>query len=78
MLLLRLTLLFSDLLESYFVRLQEKIAKRKIEAAEQSVMSDAESEAMRREQGKASQEVKEEWENRQREIAILEAKKVEF
>lgn len=55
--------------------LQEKIAKRKIEAAEQSVMSDAESEAMRREQGKASQEVKEEWENRQREIAILEAKK---
>jgi hypothetical protein len=55
--------------------LQEKIAKRKVEAADQSVMSDAESEAMRREQGKASQEVKEEWENRQRDIAILEAKR---
>jgi hypothetical protein len=55
--------------------LQEKIAKRKIEAADQSVMSDAESEALRREQGKASQEVKEEWENRQRDIAILEAKR---
>jgi hypothetical protein len=55
--------------------LQEKIAKRKVEAADQSVMSEAESEAMRREQGKASQEVKEEWENRQREIAILEAKR---
>lgn len=55
--------------------LQEKIAKRKVEAAEQSVMSDAESEAMRREQGKASQDVKEEWENRQRDIAILEAKR---
>jgi len=55
--------------------LQEKIAKRKIKAADQSVMSEAESEAMRREQGKASQEVKEEWENRQRDIAILEAKR---
>jgi len=55
--------------------LQEKIAKRKVEAADQSVMSEAEAEAMRREQGKASQEVKEEWENRQRDMAILEAKR---
>lgn len=61
-----------------FDRLQEKIAKRKVEAAEKSVMTEAEAEALRREQGKAAQEVKEEWENRQRELAILEAKKVPF
>lgn len=55
--------------------LQQKIAQRKIEAAEKSVISDGEAEALRREQGKASQEVKEEWEKRQAEIAIREAKK---
>jgi predicted Holliday junction resolvase-like endonuclease len=56
--------------------LQAKIAQRKVEAAEKSVLTDGEAEAMRREQGKASQEVKEEWEKRQADIASREAKRV--